>query len=174
MAYCFLLSRDLDKGVYSFCIGVFLCALETPVFCVRQNTKTNMKESQYRIIAFCCRNAFESDPILLEKGWHAYEPEITILSVPCSSKVETLSIIKAFESGVDGIVILGCKENTCRLLDGNLRAQRTIDYTKKLLSEIDIDTNRLFMVQLGSDEFTDFEHVAHHINELIRSLGKVS
>jgi coenzyme F420-reducing hydrogenase delta subunit len=139
-----------------------------------QHVKTNVMEAPIRIIGFCCRNAFESDPILVEKGWHAYEPEITILSVPCSSKVETLSIIKAFESGVDGIFVLGCKKNTCRFLDGNLRAQRTIDYTKKLLSEIDIDTNRLFMVQLGSDEFKDFEHVAHHINELIRSLGKVS
>ena len=87
-----------------------------------------MTEAHIRIIGFCCKNAFESDPILVEKGWHAYEPEITILSVPCSSKVDTLTIIKAFESGVDGIVVLGCKENTCRLLDGNLRAQRTIDY----------------------------------------------
>jgi coenzyme F420-reducing hydrogenase delta subunit len=132
-----------------------------------------MTEARIRIIGFCCKNAFESDPILVEKGWHAYEPEITILSVPCSSKVDTLSIIKAFESGVDGIVVLGCKENTCRLLDGNLRAQRTIDYTKKLLSEIDINTNRLVMVRLGSNEFKDFDHVAHHINELIHNLGKV-
>ena len=133
-----------------------------------------MTEAPIRIIAFCCNNAFESDPILVEKGWHAFEPEIKILSVPCSSKVETLSIIKAFESGVDGIAILACKDNTCRLLDGNLRAQRTIDYTKKLLSEIDIDTNRLFMAHLGTSEFKDFDHVVHHINGLIRSLGKIS
>ena len=132
-----------------------------------------MTEAPIRVIGFCCKNAIESDPVLAEKGWHAFEPEIKILSVPCSSKVETLSIIKAFESGMDGIFVLGCKENTCRLLDGNLRAQRTINHTKKLLSEIPIETTRLAMVQLGTSEFKDFNQVVHYMTELIRTLGKV-
>ncbi len=133
-----------------------------------------MTEAPIRIIGFCCKNAIESDPVLAEKGWHAFEPEIKILSVPCSSKVETLSIIKSFESGVDGIFVLGCKENTCRLLDGNLRAQRTINYTKKLLNEINIETDRLTMLQLGTSEFKDFNLVARYMSGLIRNLGKVS
>jgi F420-non-reducing hydrogenase iron-sulfur subunit len=132
-----------------------------------------MTEAPIRIIGFCCKNAIESDPVLAEKGWHAFEPEIKVLSVPCSSKVETLSILKAFESGIDGIFVLGCKENTCRLLDGNLRAQRTVNYTKKLLSEIDIETNRLTMIQLGTSEFKDLNQVALHMTKLIRTLGKV-
>ena len=57
-----------------------------------------MTEAPIRTIGFCCKNAIEADPVLVEKGWYAFEPEIKILSVPCSSKVETLSIIKAFES----------------------------------------------------------------------------
>ena len=133
-----------------------------------------MTDTPIRIIAFCCKNAIESDPVLLEKGWHAFEPEIKILSVPCSSKVETLSIIKAFESGVDGIFVLGCKENACRLLDGNLRAQRTINYTRELLKEIDIDTDRLSMVQLGTSAFKDFDHAIRYMYELIQNLGKIS
>ena len=133
-----------------------------------------MTEAPIRIIGFCCKNAVESDQVLAEKGWHAFEPEIKIVSVPCSSKVETLSIIKAFESGMDGIFVLGCKENTCRLLDGNLRAQRTINYTKKLLNEINIETDRLAMLQLGTSEFKDFNLVARYMSGLIRNLGKVS
>lgn len=129
-----------------------------------------MTEPSIRIVGFCCRNAIESDPVLAEKGWHAFEPEIKILSVPCSSKVETLGIIKAFESGIDGIFILGCKEHTCRLLDGNLRAQRTVNYTRKLLSEIGIESDRLFLVQLGTPEFQDFDQVARHMIQHIQSL----
>lgn len=132
-----------------------------------------MHETPIRIIAFCCKNAIASDPVLEEKGWHAYEPEIKIIAVPCSSKVETLGIIKAFESGIDGVFVMGCKEKACRLLDGNLRAQRTINYTNKLLSEIDIETGRLSMVQMGTPEFKDFDHVARHMIEHIRPLGKV-
>ena len=133
-----------------------------------------MKETPVRVIGFCCKNAIESDPVLVEKGWHAFEPGIKILSVPCSSKVETLNIIKAFESGVDGIFVLGCKEKACRFLDGNDRAQRTVLYTKKLLKEIGLETDRLTMIQLGSPEFTDFNRVADYMIEHIQSLGKVS
>jgi coenzyme F420-reducing hydrogenase delta subunit len=131
-------------------------------------------EPSIKLIGFCCRNAIESDPVLAEKGWHAYEPEIKIISVPCSSKVETLGIMKAFESGVDGIFVLGCPDNTCRLLDGNARAQRMINYTRKLLGEIDIETDRLSMIRFGTPEFQDFDHVARHMIERIRPMGKVA
>lgn len=133
-----------------------------------------MNESSIKLVGFCCRNAIESDPVLAEKGWHAFEPEIKIISVPCSSKVETLGIIKAFESGVDGIFVLGCRENACRLLDGNLRAQRTINYTKQLLGEIDMETERLSMIQLGTPEYKDFNHVATYMIKHIQCLGKVT
>jgi F420-non-reducing hydrogenase iron-sulfur subunit len=133
-----------------------------------------MAGTQIKIICFCCKNAIESDPILADQGWHAFEPEIKILSVPCSSKIETLSIIKAFESGVDGVFVIGCKENGCRLLDGNLRAQRTINYTKNLLEEINIETNRLSMVQMGTPEFKDFNDVVRYMTELFQTIGKVS
>lgn len=133
-----------------------------------------MTEDPIKIISFCCKNAIESDPILTEKGWHAFEPEIKLLSIPCSSKVETLSLIKAFESGVDGIFVIGCKENSCRLLDGNLRAQRTVSYTKDFLGEINIETNRLSMIQMGTSVFKDFNDVARYMTELIKKMGKVS
>ena len=155
-------------------MDVFFINSKTPFFPLKLKYQIIIVSASIRIIGFCCKNAIESDPVLLEKGWLAFEPEIKILSVPCSSKVETLGIMKAFESGVDGIFVLGCKENTCRLLDGNLRAQRMINYTKKLLDEIHIETNRLTMVRLGTSEFKDFDHVAQYMIELIQTLGKVS
>jgi coenzyme F420-reducing hydrogenase delta subunit len=132
-----------------------------------------MTTSSIKVIAFCCKNAIESDPVLTEKGWHAFEPEIKIVSVPCSSKVETLSIIKAFESGADGIFVLGCKEKHCRFIDGNVRAQRTINHTRRLLEEIDMEADRLRLLLLGNEETKDFGQVARFISNLIRPLGKV-
>lgn len=130
-------------------------------------------ETPIRIIGFCCKNAIESDPVLADKGWHAFEPAIKILSVPCSSKIETLGIIKAFESGADGVFVIGCSDNTCRLLDGNQRAQRTINYTKDLLDEIRVESDRLFMIQMGTPEFKDLDHVVRHVTERIQTMGKV-
>lgn len=133
-----------------------------------------MTKEPIRIISFCCQNAIITDHVIAEAGWHAFEPEIKIVSVPCSSKVETLSIIKAFESKADGVFVIGCKENTCRLLDGNLRAQRMINYTKSLLDEIDIDSSRLSLIQMGTSGINDFNDVADYMTELINRLGRVS
>ena len=127
-----------------------------------------------KIIGFCCKNAIESDPVLADKGWHAFEPTVKILSLPCSSEIETLGIIKAFESGADGVFVIGCKDNACRLLDGNQRAQKTINYTKHLLAEINIQSNRLFMVQMGTPEFKDLDQVVSHATQRIQTMGKVS
>ena len=127
-----------------------------------------------RVVGFCCKNAIESDPVLGGKGWHAFEPAVKILSVPCSSKIETLGIIKAFESGADGVFVIGCKENACRLLDGNQRAQRTINYTKKLLDEIRIESDRLFMIQMGPPEAKDLTQVVNQVVDRIEPLGKVA
>jgi len=131
-----------------------------------------MPESSIRIIGFCCRNALDLDQDLAEKGVLSFEPAIKIVLLPCSSKVETLGIIKAFESGADGIFVLGCRENKCRLLDGNRRAQKIVNYTQGLLDEIGIETDRLEMFQLGMPESENFNQVAQAVTEKIESLGK--
>ena len=76
-------------------------------------------ESSPRIIGFCCQNALREEEDLAGKGRVSFEPTIKIVVLPCSSKVETLAIIKAFESGVDGIFVLGCPDGKWHLLSGN-------------------------------------------------------
>ena len=131
-----------------------------------------MTESSVRIIGFCCQNAIAGEKDLAGKGRVSFEPTIRIVSLPCSSKVDTLPVIKAFEAGADGIFVLGCPEQTCHLLDGNLRAQKVVDYTKGLLEEIGMESSRLEMFQLGTPEWIHFEQVARAMIERIESLGK--
>lgn len=130
-----------------------------------------MPESPLRIIGFCCQNAISEEGGLTGKGRMSFEPTIKIVQIPCSSKVDTLPMIKAFEAGVDGIFVLGCPEQACHLLDGNLRARKVVDYTKGLLEEIGVESSRLEMFQLGPGEWKDFEQVAKTMTERIESLN---
>ncbi len=109
---------------------------------------------------------------MAEKGKISFEPTIRIVAIACSSKVETLAIVKAFESGADGVFVAACPEQTCRLLDGNLRARKIVNYTKRLLAEIGIEDSRLEMFQLGTPEWQHFDQVAKHMTERIESLDK--
>ena len=128
-------------------------------------------ESSPRIIGFCCQNALRGEEELAGKGWVSYEPTIKIVVLPCSSKVETLTIIKAFESGADGIFVLGCPDGKCHLLSGNERAKRIVNYTKGLLEQIGIESSRLEMFQLGTPEWQHFDQVARTMIERIEALG---
>lgn len=132
----------------------------------------SMEKATVRIIGFCCQNAISEEQDLAGKGRTSFEPEIKIVALPCSSKVETLAIIKAFESGVDGIFVLGCPEEKCHLLDGNLRAQKIVNYTKVLLEEVGIESGRLEMFQLGTPEWQHFDQVAQTMIQRIVSLEK--
>ena len=129
-------------------------------------------KSSVRIIGFCCQNAISGEQDLAGKGRTSFEPSIKIVALPCSSKVETLAIIKAFESGVDGIFVLGCPEEKCHLLDGNLRAQKIVDYTKGLLEKIGIEGGRLEMFQFGTPAWQHFHQVAQAMTKRIESLNQ--
>ncbi len=127
-----------------------------------------MGKSSLRIICFCCQNVLAGEHDLAGRGRVSFEPTIKIVALPCSSKVETLSIIKAFESGVDGVMVLGCPDGKCHLLDGNKRARRIVNYTKGLLEEIGIETDRLEMYQLGTPEWQGFSQV---VQAMIKRIG---
>jgi F420-non-reducing hydrogenase iron-sulfur subunit len=132
-----------------------------------------MGRPSIRIIGFCCQNAISGEEKLAGKGYMAFEPTIKMVHLPCSSKVDTLPIMKAFESGADGIFVLGCPDTHCHLLDGNLRARKIVHHTQELLEEIGIESNRLEMFQLGTPEWPDFDRVAATMTERIEALGKV-
>ena len=129
-----------------------------------------------RIVGFCCKNALNS----LSGKWDmsgnrrlSLEPAIRIVQLPCSSKVDTLGIIKAFESGADAIFVLGCPAKKCHLLDGNDRALKVVNYTKGLLDEIGIGSFRLDMFQLVTPEGQDFERIINTMTERIETLSHV-
>ena len=134
--------------------------------------KITMAKPSLRIIGFCCQNALSSEQGLAGKGRVSFEPTIKIVSLPCSSKVETLAIIKAFEAGADGIFVVGCPDGKCHLLGGNHRARKIVNYTKRLLDDIGIESSRLEMFQLGTPEWQGFDEVVQAMTKTIKSLGK--
>jgi coenzyme F420-reducing hydrogenase delta subunit len=48
-----------------------------------------------------------------------YPTNVKIVKVPCTGRVDILLILKAFESGVDGVYLAGCLEGECHFLRGN-------------------------------------------------------
>jgi len=100
-----------------------------------------------------------------------YPTFIKIIKVPCTGRVDVLTLLKAFESGVDGVYVAGCMEGECHFLKGNLRARKRVNYTKTLLEEMGIEPERLEMYNLSAAQGQKFAAIANEMADKIRALG---
>ena len=100
-----------------------------------------------------------------------YPTFIKIIKVPCTGRVDILTLLKVFESGVDGAYVAGCMEGECHFLKGNIRARRRVEYAKTLLAEVGIEPERLEMYNLSAAQGARFAAIANEMAEKIRALG---
>ncbi len=100
-----------------------------------------------------------------------YPSNIKIVKVPCTGRVDILLILRAFESGVDGVYLAGCLEGECHFLKGNLRAKKRVQYVQSLLDEAGVGGSRVEMVNMSSAQGQRFAEVAREMTEKIRALG---
>jgi F420-non-reducing hydrogenase iron-sulfur subunit len=80
-------------------------------------------------------------------------------------------MLKAIESGVDGVYVAGCMEGECHFLKGNFRAKKRVQYVKQLLEEVGLETGRVEMYNLSAGDGQRFAEIAREMTEKIRALG---
>ncbi len=100
-----------------------------------------------------------------------YPPNIKIIFVPCSGKVDALHILRAFEKGADGVYVVGCLEGDCHFISGNFRARKRVEQVQKILDTIGIGGERAQMYNLSSSDGPRFVQFAIEMDEKIRKLG---
>ena len=101
----------------------------------------------------------------------SYPTNVKIMKVPCTGRVDIIHILKAFESGADGVYLAGCLEGDCHYLVGNMRAKKRVEYVKQILDECGIGGNRVAMYNMSAAEGQRFAEVAHEMTEKIREIG---
>jgi coenzyme F420-reducing hydrogenase delta subunit len=76
---------------------------------------------------------------------------VKTIGLPCSGKVDIPYLVKAFETGADGVVIVTCKQNECLYPEGNMRAQKRAEAVDLLLEEIGMGKGRMAVINLDKD-----------------------
>jgi F420-non-reducing hydrogenase iron-sulfur subunit len=123
-----------------------------------------------KITLFHCINTFNGGGV--ESPFAGGEAvEIKAVKLPCSGMVKDVFLLRAFESGSDAVVVLTCPEERCRHLDGSTRAKKRVEYTKKLLDEIDFDGRRLSVCPLSSGDVTEAERIIRETVSGLTQLG---
>lgn len=130
---------------------------------------TNGFEPQ--LVAFCCHYCAFAAADLAGSMRLSYPPNVLVSEMPCTGRLDVLHVLRAFERGVDGVIVAGCLEGSCHYLEGNLQAKRRVSRARELLESIGVDKDRLEMFNLSSSEGPRFAQIAAEMTERVRELG---
>ncbi|MBM4177120.1 MAG: hydrogenase iron-sulfur subunit, partial [Ignavibacteria bacterium] len=98
-------------------------------------------------------------------------PNVRIIRTMCSGRVDPTFILKAFELGADGVVVMGCHLGDCHYQEGNYKTIRRIPFLKRLLKSFGVHPKRLRLEWVSASEGDRFAEVVNEFTEEIRQLG---
>jgi len=127
-----------------------------------------------KIVAFLCNWCSYAGADLAGTGRNQYPPNIRVLRVPCSGRINPIYIIKALLDGADGVMVSGCHPGDCHFLAGNYYARRRFTVLKKLLTTAGIDPNRVHFTWVSASEGVRFAGVVKEVTEKVIALGPIA
>lgn len=136
------------------------------------DSKANKSESwKPKIVAFLCNWCSYAGADLAGVSRIQYPPNIRIIRVPCSGRINPMFIIKALQHGADGVLVSGCHPGDCHYISGNLVARRKFALLKKFLEYMGIEPGRVNFSWVSAAEGEKFSKVVTEVVEEVKALG---
>jgi Fe-S oxidoreductase/coenzyme F420-reducing hydrogenase delta subunit len=99
-------------------------------------------------------------------------PELRMIRIPCSGRITKSLLFKAFETGADGVALLGCRPGTCRYGIGTRVAERNVEDTRGILRLLGLGEERLGFASFYPDQPSELLDFLTTFRDKIRELGK--
>ncbi len=93
------------------------------------------------------------------------------IRVMCSGRVSPEMVLRAFRSGADGVLVLGCHIGDCHYIDGNHRTAKRMPILRNMLGYVGIHPDRLRLDWVSAAEAPKFAQVTTEFVETVRALG---
>ena len=73
--------------------------------------------------------------------------KVRLIQLPCSAKLSTVHMLRPFEQGIDGVLVMACREEGCRSLEGSRRARMRVREANNVLNEVGLGPCRVLLKQ---------------------------
>jgi coenzyme F420-reducing hydrogenase delta subunit len=125
-----------------------------------------------RILGFLCNWCCYAGADLAGVSRYQYPPNMRIIRLMCSGRVDPAHIFRAFSTGQDAVFIGGCHINDCHYVtEGNYDALSMVYICKKLLEHIGLNPERLRIEWVSAGEGIRFAHIMNEFVPRIEKLG---
>ncbi len=129
-----------------------------------------MSKDGLKIIVRGCHNLAPFLNLVKNRG-SGLPREIELAPLPCTGKIEPHQVVKFFEQGADGALILACPEGACRFVQGNIRAAKRVAYAGKWLKELGIEPERAGFHMFGPGQDHKIEELINEFHAAVSELG---
>lgn len=95
---------------------------------------------------------------------------VRLIQFPCSAKLSTAYMLRPFERGIDGVIVMACRKETCRSLEGSRQARMRVREANRILDEVGLGSSRVMIMQedgSGQALYTDA------IRELVKEIDRI-
>ncbi|RLF10118.1 MAG: CoB--CoM heterodisulfide reductase iron-sulfur subunit A family protein [Thermoprotei archaeon] len=184
-AYSAIRLKEVEGGkrkaevIKAICKGCGTCAAECPKDAINIIHYTDQQilaqveaaladKPSEKIIAFCCHWCALGAVDVAGVSRFEYPPNIRIIRVMCSGRVDTRFVERAFELGAAGVLVAGCEFPTCHYISGNYKCKERIEKLRPKLAQKGYDPEKLWTVWLSAADGPKFVAT---VKNMVEKLG---
>ncbi len=125
-----------------------------------------------RIVVFQCQYSLYCEA---DQRWMDAQlpPQIKLIKVPCTGRINPLFVLNAIQGGADGILISGCQPEECHFKEGNLGARRQLDEFRRFLTYLGMEEERLRFAWIDVSERGRIQQELADLEGAIQAIGPI-
>jgi F420-non-reducing hydrogenase iron-sulfur subunit len=127
-----------------------------------------------RIVAFLCNWCSYAGADSAGVARMQSPANVLPIRVMCSGRVSPEMVLRAFRSGADGVLVLGCHIGDCHYINGNHRTAKRMPLVRNLLSYVGVNPDRFRLDWVSSAEAPKFTQVTKEFVDTVRALGPLA
>ena len=124
-----------------------------------------------RLVAFVCKWCTYAGADLAGTSRLSYPPNVRVLMLPCTGRIDISLILRAFLQGADGVIVSGCHPGDCHYTAGNYRARRRWILFRDCLDSLGFDLRRFELAWISAAEGAKWVSLVRSFTDRITQLG---
>ena len=123
------------------------------------------------IVGFLCNWCSYAGADLAGTSRTRYPPNLRVIRVMCSARIEPAFVLQALARGADGVLVCGCHPGDCHYSEGNYKTMRRLPLLKQVLQAYGVEGERVRLEWVSASEGQRFAEIVTDMTERLRALG---
>jgi F420-non-reducing hydrogenase iron-sulfur subunit len=127
-----------------------------------------------KIVGFMCNWCSYRAADLAGSARIKYAPNVRIIRVMCSGRVDPQFVLKALATGADAVMMAGCHPGECHYIEQNYKAMRRYYMIQQTLQQLGVEPDRFRLIWASAAEGQQLAEAVDKFVEDVRKLGPLN